>query len=385
MLLVTFHGGSSGISNVYAYDTTSGTLLTQTALKTAPPADAELRGLVYATPYLYVVDGGKSSSNVVCYQSSTDSTKSSSLFTYVGAFLSPSLSKNKGKFKNAIGHPYAMVFDGAGNCYVSNQDTNVVARAEVASNNQSATIKPGCQSSYLNDLKSICPKSGCVYLDGTFVASQNGTLPDVDVQATNVSSQYGGLYVTFSGGSKDAVTAGDSKDGDSKDKEKVQNSVRDVAIWNGVLLVCDEPAQLIRLYSLSDGSYLGSSAVPDKPTHMAVFSNGLYVSAGNQLYWSPLVGGPPTPSSLTFTSVLTAPQATNPYSVGGVTFNPSGNSAPSTVYVAFQQGKGTTGSGAIYSYSVTAGSGPSSAPTFSNANVFATICTDTPEFVLFVA
>jgi hypothetical protein len=366
MLVVTFHGGSGGITNVYAYDTTSGSLQTQTALEKAPPGDAELRGMICTNSYLYVVDGGKSGSNVLCYQLPASS---SYTFTYVGEFLSPSLSKKK--FNDSIGHPYAMVFDGAGNCYVSNQDTNVVARAQVASNFQSATIQQGCQSGYLNGITSFCPKSGCVYLDGTFVASQIGLLPDVAVEATSVPPQFGGLDVTFSNGTE---TAGHSKD------NKVQNSVRDVAIWEGVLLVCDEPAKLIRLYSLTDGTYLGMIAVSAKPAHLAIFSSGLYVSAGNQLYWSPL-NGPPDPTSLTFTSVLTAPQVTDPFDVGGVTFDTSSN----TAYVAFQQGKGTTGSGAIYSYRVTPGSKPTSPPVFTDATVFATISTDTPEFVLFLA
>jgi hypothetical protein len=368
MLLVTFHGGSGGITNVYAYDTASGALETQTALDKAPPPDAELRGMICANSYLYVVDGGKSGSNILCYSLPVSS---SYTFSYVGEFLGPSLSK-KGHFENSIGHPYALQFDGAGNCYVSNQDTNVVAQAEVASNFESAQIKKGCRSSYLSGVTSICPKGGCVYLDGTFVASQNGSLPDVDVTATDVPAQYGGLQVAFSTDTEPAEHSGN--------KEKVQNSVRDVAIAAGVLLVCDEPAKAVRLYSLADGTYLGASAVPASPTHLAIFSGGLYVSAGSQLYWSPL-NGLPDPSSLSFVGVMTAPKAVNPYSVGGLAFDSSSN----TAYVVFQQGKGTTGSGAIYSYTVTPGSTPTTPPVFNNASVFATICTDTPEFAYFLA
>jgi len=367
MLLVTFHGGSGGIANVFAYDTSSGVLETQTALEQAPPSDAELRGMIYANSYLYVVNGGKSGSNILCYKPSG---ASSYTFASVGEFLGPSLSK-KGHFKNSIGHPYAMVFDSAGNCYVSNQDTNVVAQAKVASNFETAEIKTGCQSSYLNGITNFCPTTGCVYLDGTFVASQIGSLPDVDVAATDVPAQYGSLAVAFSSDTDGA--------GASQGKTKVQNSVRDLAIAGDVLLVCDEPASVIRLYSLTDGTYLGDCAVPSSPTHLAIFSNGLYVSAGKQLYWTSL-SGLPNPSSLTLSSVLTAPQAINPYSVGGVAFDASSN----TAYVVFQQGKGTTGSGAIYSYSVTPGSTTTSPPAFSDAHIFATICTDTPEFACFL-
>jgi hypothetical protein len=174
-----------------------------------------------------------------------------------------------------------------------------------------------------------------------------------------VPDQYGGLAV------KPAT-----------DIKKVENSVRDLAIFGSVLYVCDEPQKMIRLYSLPDGNYLGASAPFAKsPTHLAIYDNGLYVSAGDQIYWSALSSSP-TPASLSFHSVLTAPQASNPYSIGGVSFDP----ATSTAYVAFQQGKGQTGSGAIYSYSVST----ASQPAFTNAIVFATICADTPEFVLFL-
>jgi hypothetical protein len=98
----------------------------------------------------------------------------------------------------------------------------VVALAKVVSA-QSARIDPGCQSSYLKGIASICPKSGWAYLDGTFAASQNGTLPDVDITATNIPSQYGGLDVSFSTDSDDTETAGHSKD-----KQKMQKSVRDL-------------------------------------------------------------------------------------------------------------------------------------------------------------
>jgi hypothetical protein len=360
MLLVTFHGGSSGVTNVYAYDTSDGTLNTPTALQKASLSKAELRGMVYANSYLYVVNGGKSASDILCFQPPASGSKTWN-FDYVDEFVGPSLSK-KGHFENAIGHPYAIQFDGAGLCYVSNQDTNVVAQAPVASDFKTAKIPKGCQSQYLNSLTSICPKTGCLYLDGTFVASQVGTLPDVEVDATPVPSQYGGLSVN-----------------PPTNITKVQNSVRDLAISNGVLLVCDEPSDLVRLYSLSNGNYLGASpALKKGPTHLAIFGNGLYVSAGDQLYWSAL-SNPPTPQGLSFQSVLAAPAAINPYSVGGVTFDSSSN----TAYVVFQQGKGETGSGAIYSYNVT-NTGSSTPPVFGNPTVFATICSDTPEFVLFL-
>jgi len=183
----------------------------------------------------------------------------------------------------------------------------------------------------------------------------------VDVTATNVPSQYGGLAVGFSG---------------DNGKQKVQNSVRDVAISGGVLLVCDEPSNLIRLYSLADGSYLGSGpTLPKSPTHLSAQPSGLYVSADDQIFWSALPSSP-TPSSLCFTSVLSATSINSNYKVGGIAFNGT------TAYVAFQDGTGTTGTGAIYSYNVQVP--PQSAPVFGTGTPFASGFPDTPEFVLFI-
>jgi hypothetical protein len=337
MLLVSFHGGAGGIGNVYAYDTSSSppALNSKNALQGVTLTNAELRGLVYANSLLYVVNGAKGASN-----------------------------------KDAIGHPYALLFaaskDG-GNCYVANQDTNVVAQAVVSSDGKSAQIAKGWVSPYLRGLKGICPQAGCVFLDGTFAGSQNGALPDAAIAATNIPEAKGGLAMDF------AKPAG--ADADADGKPKVQNSVRDLAVWGGVLLVCDEPARVIRLYSLADGTYLGASAgLAAGPTHLAVFGGGLYVSAGDQLYWSALANSP-TPGGLAFASVLTAPAGCK---VGGVTFDGKTN----TAYAAFQQGTGTTGTGSIYSYGL--GTKAVLPPVFGAGTVVANELADTPEFLLFL-
>ncbi len=357
MLLVTFHGGSGGVPNVYAYNTSTNELNTDAALADANLGkDTELRGLVYANPYLYVVNGDEKDGGILCFQPPAPGSTTYQ-FNLIGTFLG--VSTEKGQFTSSMGHPYSLVFNGQSSCYVSNQDTNVVAQAKVASDSKTASIKKGCRSAYLEKLTSICPKGGCVYLDGTFVASQTGALPDVAAAPTDVPSQYGGLSVSFS---------------DDKGQQKVQNSVRDLAIADAVLMVCDEPSTLIRLYSLPDGDYLGSGpTLPSGPTHLAAVPGGLFVSAGNQLYWS-APGASPAPSGLCFTSILTAPAG---YSVGGIAFNTAG----STVYVVFQMGKGTTGSGTIYSYTV---DWNGQQPPALSGTLFASITTDTPEFVLFV-
>jgi hypothetical protein len=362
MLLATFHGGFGAITNVYAYDTTTNKLITTTALPSSDlNSEAELRGLVWANSYLYVLNGTKTESTILCFEPPAAGA-STYQFKYVGTFLSASFSK-KGHFENSIAHPYALVFNGQTLCYFSNQDTNVVAQAAVASDSQSASIKTGCQSQYLQNLTSICPNGSCVYLDGTFVASQNGSLPHVEVTATDVPSQYGGLSLSFA---------------DDKGKQKVQNSVRDLAIAGNVLFVCDEPSALVRLYSLPGGDYLGSSAsLPKSPTHLAIASGGLFVSAGDQVYWSKLSSSP-TPSALCFTSILKVPSGQAYTKIGGVAFDTAGT----TAWVAFQTATGTTGSGAIYSYTVQ-GNGPKP-PVFTGGSLLADGFSDTPEFVLFM-
>lgn len=350
MLLVSFHGGSGGINNVYAYD--QGELQTQTALDPKKADDlSELRALVSANGYLYVANGKKSESDVLCFQ--REAGEPGYQFDYIDKFLKASFSKD-GKFEDSIAHPYSLAFDGSGYCYISNQDTNVVARATVGNNGTTGSIGAGSQSAYLNGLCS----PNCTYLNGTFVGSQQGSLPDVKVQATDVPSQNGGLGVTIKSG-------------------KVQNSVRDAAVWSGVLFVCDEPDSLIRLYALSDGTYLGAGpALASKPTHFNVQNSGLYVSAGPALYWTALST---SPNALSFQQILTIPGGVQAQSIGGISFDNAGD-----VYVAFQDGTGGVGSGAIYQYSVQQSS-PQSAPVLSGGTAYASGFPDTPEFLLFLA
>lgn len=374
LLLVSFHGGSGGICNLYAYDTSGSTpsLNSKKALQNASLDNAELRGMVYANSLLYVVNGARSASDIGCFTPPAQGA-SKYHFDSVGQFLGPSLNQS-GQYQNAIGHPYALLFaaqqsGSQPSCYVSNQDTNVVAQAAVASGSKSASIAKGWHSAYLSSLTGICPKEGCVFLDGTFAGSQDGALPDAAVQATNIPAANGGLAVSFSGG----ATADAS--GKSKSKSKVQNSVRDLAVWGEILLICDEPSRQIRLYSLSDGTYLGASlTLAASPTHLAIFASGLYVSAGDQLFWSALSSSL-QPQSLCFGSVLTAP---NGNKVGGVTFD----SATNTAYVAFQDGTGTTGTGSIYSYSL--GAQSSAPPQFGSGTLVDSKFADTPEFLLYL-
>ena len=362
MLLVTFHGGAApGINNVYCYDTTTNKLETDQALRQIDASKlSELRGMIYDNRYLYVANGGKNVSNVLTFQH--QSKEKPDHFAYVADFVDDTLN-SKGHFETSIAHPFSLAFDGAGFAYVPNQDTNVVARVTLSANSQTGTLNKGCQSTYLiGQENNLCPKNNCVFLDGTFVASQTGKLHGVEVAATDVPWQYGGLEVSPATG-------------------KVENSVRDVVMANGMLFVCDEPALVIRMYALPSGDYLGaSSALPDKPTHLTVQNGGLYASAGAGLYWSQLPASSTNPT-LSFQSVLTAPSKNE---IGGISFNQSNGSA--TAYACLQLGKGGADGGSIQAYNVTqAASG--TAPVFTAGAVIASSPNDfkdTPEFVLYL-
>ena len=136
------------------------------------------------------------------------------------------------------------------------------------------------------------------FLDGTFVASQQCALPDVAVVATSVSPGNGGLGV---------VLATKAEGADAGKKQKVQKSVRDVAIANDILFVCDEVHQSINMYSLKDGSFLTQAKLDGNPTHLASCNGGLFVSAGTKLFWGQLPAQPGAPLALTQVSLMPPP------------------------------------------------------------------------------
>jgi len=357
MLLVTFHGGSSGINNVYAYSTPDGTLKNKAALAEPHKSKlSELRAMVFANGLLYVANGAKSESTVLAYTTPSSGTS----FTNPTTIIDPTL--NGKQFATSIGHPFGIVFESATTFFVSNQDTNVVSRVTLTDGVWS--LGTGCQSGYLGGLFQTSS-----FLDGTYVASQVGILPDVDAATTVVDHAHGGLAASLDDG-------------------KVKNSVRDVTIANEILFVCDEPQKVVNLYSLVDGSYLGSSNVlSNSPTHLSIHSGGLYVSAGPALYWTQLpTSASRLPVSTSSPVVTLNPIALTPPSgekIGGISFD-----GVSTVYIPFQTSTGgkktekTKPGGSIYSYTVTQQS-QSALPVLSNAKAFVSSLSDTPEFVLY--
>ena len=244
--------------------------------------------------------------------------------------------------------------------YVSNQDSNVVALVSLTagqSGQVNGSLGSGAQSSYLVGLG--FPATS--FLNGTFVASQYGNLKGVAVVAPPVPKSNGGLGLAPPPAPPPTPIA-------------PSNSVRDVAVASGILFVCDEVDCQINMSDRNSGNYLGSGSLNSNgPTHLAVNQRGLWVSAGKTLYWSVLPASQNNPA-LSFQQIQLNLPANN--KIGGISFDKSGS-----VYVIFQDGTHTKGTGTIQKCTVTAGSSPS----LSSVTTFATIADDTPEFCLWVS
>jgi hypothetical protein len=380
MLLVTFHGEPSGavaetgINNTYAYDTKTKHIHSTQALAN-PSANmlSKLRSMVVANGYLYVTSGAKKTSTVLCYErisSAPSAHKSASapLFAFVSTVIGPTIADKQ--FTTSIAHPFGIAFSTGGMvCYISNQDTNVVAQVTLTGNGQTGSLGSGSQSAYLSKLF----PAPAIFLDGTFVASQQGALPDVAVVATSVSPGNGGLGV---------MLATKAEGADAGKKQKVQKSVRDVAIANDILFVCDEVHQSINMYSLKDGSFLTQAKLDGNPTHLASCKGGLFVSAGTKLFWGQLPAQPGAPLALTQVSLMPFATATKTDTIGGISFD----SASATVYLPFQAGTGTVGArgGSIWTYYVDQPN-PQTLPTFKHDALFVDHLPDTPELVLYMS
>jgi hypothetical protein len=347
MLLVTFHGGSGGTNNIYGYSTKDAPPQkpqTEAALTGMPSGVNldQLRAIATYRDNLYVVNGSETNGSVFVFGPPKTGPAFGYLDTLIGAGQS-------------IMHPFGIVFDPSSpTCYVSNQDSNVVAQVGLTFGQGTVTgsLGQGCQSKYLSD-KYPSPDA---FLDGTFVASQTGKLKGVKHPVPpDVSPKDGGLGVNGTG-----------------TPIKPSNSVRDVAIANGILFVCDEVDSAIRMYQLNGGKFLGSGSLTGNLTHLAINNNGLWVSADDALYWSALPAS--VTGTLSFQKIALNVPAGN--KVGGISFDNSGN-----VYVIFQDGTHTTGTGSISKFTVTGGS----PPTLSNGVTFATTANDTPEFCLWLS
>src|SRR6202030_4031163 len=128
---------------------------------------------------------------------------------------------------------FDFTFDGAGYCYISSQDTNVVTRLAVTADGRIGTPAP---------LAAALPAQG-KFLPGTFVASSVG---NVSSSTTPVSVPAGLEY---------------SDEGEKK------HSVRGVVWVNNALYVVDQPACRIKVYD-KNGSFLGQSNGVESPVNL---------------------------------------------------------------------------------------------------------------------
>jgi hypothetical protein len=220
MWYVSFHGGQPGENNIHVYDDDGKKHSKDKLLPTGDgaPKLSELRAFAFAGNLLYAVNGQQSLSQILVYEADANGD-----YTPRPPFASKATTR-------AIVHPYDLAFDQSGNCYVSNQDTNVVAGLDPGG-------KPLPVATYLT--QSYPPPA--TFLPGTIVASQKGALPHVDPPAPPDVEKPQGLCVEEDGG-------------------KVAHSVRGVLCVDGYLYVADEPAGKVRVYDLKDGKLHGEIA-----------------------------------------------------------------------------------------------------------------------------
>jgi hypothetical protein len=264
MLIVTFHGGTDGMDDADGTDDDRKEDPTHGHRKIAAYSDGgepihtnvlanihasigavELRGLTFAPDgALLVLNASKERSEILAYTGST--------LPYAPAGVLASY-----PHVNSLWHPFDLTFSSDGlRCYVSNQDTNVVARFEVG---EHGSLTPAPYAPAL-------PVGG-TFLDGTFVASSDGHLPGVLKKTTPVHQDHGGLDVRV-------------KDG------KVAHSVRGVLWTNDALYVADEPGNAIKVYD-ARGDFLGQVTI-DTPVHLLAHEGILYVTAAGGVFWTQL-------------------------------------------------------------------------------------------------
>jgi hypothetical protein len=248
MLFVTLHGGKPQSdphkNNVHAHDKDGKRVTSSVLDHSGEILLDELRGLHLVGKYLYVVVANRKQNSVLCYKGSDTHYK------FVGTFASKETCQG-------IVHPFDMAFDGAGHCYISSQDTNIVTRLKISKDGKSAT--PARQAPAL-------PASGKFY-PGTFVASSVGNLGST----TTPVKPPAGLQYSGSGAKK--------------------HSVRGVVWAKNALYVADEPACRVKVYD-KNGKFLGQSNKVKSPVHLLVWKGRLHVSGGNEVLTAKLPNPP---------------------------------------------------------------------------------------------
>jgi hypothetical protein len=238
MWYITFHGGDDGVNDVHAYDD-SGELVVKHVLPKRPPR-RELRGIGFGPDgYLYVVNGYKKYSQILRYEGKP----CEGCHCFVDVFASKHT-------VDALIHPFSFAFDPFGYCYVTSQDTNVTTRLSQAG--RPKPIAPYLAQTYPHNQ----------LLDGTFVASSSGRLPEVPSASPGVEPPQG-LEVTVESG-------------------KVSHSVRDVLIYSDRLFVADEPGNAVKIYDRRSGE-LAAKIADDNllaaPVHLLARKDNIYIGS----------------------------------------------------------------------------------------------------------
>jgi len=389
MLFVTFH---EAIATIYGYDEQNpkNPAIQNVLTPSTSVQLSELRGMLLANGFLYVVNGGKSTSNIVCYAPSSKPYQ----YTYQSVFT-PSV--------GAITHPFDCTFRSVGSpaveyWYVPNQDSNVVSilaseTPYTSSSPTSATAYLAALQTALQNAKSPIANNG--FLTSTFVptAIVGAEIP----QQITVDPTWGGLTPVFSSSDAEpAATPGDAAK--KKPKQKVQNSVRGVVCYNNVLYVADEGGSAVRMYDPATGVPLGSTPVSG-PVHLVQQNGVLYVTTSKTVLYgncvTPPANLPPLPTATQFSGVPVPPPYPTPptgytnsvtlslkdlglnlpsgFGPSGLAFDSSGN-----LYVAGRL------SSQIYGYSPATGVNPPSPfVPFSTNPIFSNL-PDQPEFLLWV-
>ena len=260
MLFVSFHDDGGGERNIAAYEDDGTPIVDKVLIGPVPAVDAELRGLCFVLPdILWALNGASKNSEIMGF-----------------ARLAPTVYKFFGQVTSyaavdSLWHPFDITFSNQNEklyCYVSNQDTNVVARLEVGARVQPAPTAPAL------------PKGG-KFLEGTFVASSTEKLPGVKKETTPILPGAGGLEVELDKGGK-----------------KVLHSVRGVVWANGALYVADEPGNAIKVYN-AEGGFLKPATQLHTPVHLLAHEDErtgaetLYVTGKRGVFWAPLRKGSP--------------------------------------------------------------------------------------------
>ena len=315
MILVSFHGGNGSdaadhdaahkkpvtpYNNLRAYDDDGNELNRDGQVLQCQPVELlELRGInIVPNGYLWVVSGGMAASTILAYARQG----SDPVWKYQGLVIQFSYPSSP------LLHPFDFTFDEHPYCYVSNQDTDVVARLE----GMAPAFTSASTAAVAPSLQKILHSS---FLDGTFVASSVKTLPDPKIAHTTPVAPDPGLCISI---------------GKVKGKPKVLNSVRGVLWINNYLYVADEVAQYVKVYD-PDGNYMGKSTCgstgqptpfPGQPVHLLYHAESqcLCVSCGKSIFYASIEDAPTTPK---FTKVHNLPSALT--SVSGMTVSPGGD------------------------------------------------------------